>query len=863
MRRNVLITWVLILAMLVQGFVPVLASDASPVAGLYSAYQRAHADYVKAVESQSSLDEISQKLEIFLDAQQAYRAATGQSTSPSPVEFSQEASAQASQQNDQAGNVDASEGQTETQLAQSTALAPEETEETLIAEQAKEEWNLWRQFKSKIVSFGMKMLGMSGDPNEMPMWERIAWTIGKSLLPSMGVVIATALLAPLSPVAMVIGGVVTGAALAGVMTYAFEKRMNARYRTVKKEDAKIWRDVTVQATVEAVMAPFNLATGGLFGMVGPTVGHAIGKVALTQAGITFVGRALSSQVGGAVKNAWAKYYFKYPEKIEANEARIDEILNEHLSSEKPFSEETVKELDRLRSELEMMKSETYSKEDAIKDFKRAGVSALISGFAGSVISDRTYNSTLGRWADKASVKLFGSVAKGKSIASLFSTMPVNFASGMTGAALEKSFINDDIKDLRGEQAAYAAGTPPWEYYERAVADKERARESINTTRAGFDSMLNIFAVHAARLSVDAIKYNVYDGPKARKAAVEQIYREKDPEWKKATQLQEKYESIKNSAPNPLRYRNPATYAKAVISYRKQLDAARNDWLKQAEVAHNAESQTQNIALKNEIKVNYERDVKLNQMLELGRLNGGQAHLEAMKKVLKVQNPELAEASDERLSELAALAIKKTYDDKFESSSKRAANIEEILEKRRQYKDGKLELTPEEAKLLGGHASVISPSQYKAALVEKYVYELKSQNARWSDVERRMPAILARAEKEMLAQYNNNWVSVMTAEAYANGLARYKYDPEGGVSFAEEMKKLVSKVPQMVKSNVLGEYTREVNKAITSNIIPSDPSNDLERYLATFGKTAIDETTSKVVDSVYNASSEKIRSSFFH
>ena len=68
---------------------------------------------------------------------------------------------------------------------------------------------------------------------------------------------------------------------------------------------------------------------------------------------------------------------------------------------------------------------------------------------------------------------------------------------------------------------------------------------------------------------------------------------------------------------------------------------------------------------------------------------------------------------------------------------------------------------------------------------------------------------------------------------------------------------------MVKSNVLGEYTREVNKAITSNIIPSDPSNDLERYLATFGKTAIDETTSKVVDSVYNASSEKIRSSFFH
>ena len=337
--------------MLVQGFVPVLASDASPVAGLYSAYQRAHGDYVKAVESQASLDEISQKLEIFLDAQQAYRSATGQSTSPSPVQFSPDASESTSSQDDQIGSIEAVARQTEAEIAQSSALAPSKAEEALVAEQAKEEWSLWRQFKSKIVSFGMKMLGMSGNPNEMPMWERVAWTIGKSLLPSMGVVIATALLAPLSPVAMVIGGVVTGAALAGVMTYAFEKRMNARYRTVKKEDAKIWRDVTVQATVEAVMAPFNLATGGLFGMVGPTVGHAIGKVALTQAGITFVGRALSSQVGGAVKNAWAKYYFKYPEKIEATEARIDEILNQHLSTGTPFSEETVKELDRFALSL--------------------------------------------------------------------------------------------------------------------------------------------------------------------------------------------------------------------------------------------------------------------------------------------------------------------------------------------------------------------------------------------------------------------------------------------------------------------------------------------------------------------------------
>lgn len=851
MRRNVLTTWFLIFAMLVQAFVPVFASDTTTASALYGAYQSTYREYVGAVQSKASIDEINKKLEAYLDAQQAYRQAVGQnaavsSAEPEVVEYTAPS------------QVESSES---VQNSPALAVSSDSSDVSIETAQAKEEWTLWQKFKAKLITGAQKLLGMTGDPNEMPMWERIAWTIGKSLLPSMGVVIATALLAPLSPIAMVIGGVVTGAALAGVMTYAFEKRMNARYRTVKKEEAKIWRDVTVKAAIEAVMAPFNLATGGLFGMVGPTVGHAIGKVALTQAGITFVGRAISSRVGGTVKNLWAEHYFKYPEKIEAAEARIDEILNEHLSNSKPFSEETLQELDRLRSEVDMMKSETYTEEDAVKDLKRAGVSAIISGFVGSVISDRTYNSTLGRWGDKASVKLFGSVAKGKTITSLFSTMPVNFASGMTGASLEKSFISGDIKDLHTEQQTYPEGSPAWQYFDKIIAEKQEKRDSINVTSAGFDSMMNSFAVHAAKLTVDAVKYNVYDGPKARKAAVEQRYRENDKEWKKAAQLQEKYEAIKRSAPKALSYRNPASYARAVLNYKKHLDAARKEWLSQTEVAQKAETLPENVSLKNDIKAGYEREVKVNQMLELGRLSGGVAHLNAMKKVLVLQNPELEDADDDRLTELAALAIKQTYVEKYESSSNKAKDIEKLFEMRRQHKAGNLTLSAEEAKQLTGRAAIISPSQYKAALVEKYVYELKSQNVRWSEVDRRMPGILVRAEKEMLAQYNNNWASVLTAEAYANGLAKYKYDPDGGVSFAAEMKKIAAKVPQMIKNNLLSEYTREVNKAITTNLMPDEPDNDLERYLATFGKTAVNETTNDVIDSVYNASSEKIRSSF--
>ena len=832
MRKNFLITWVLIFTLLVQGIVPVFAGQDSPVASSYDTYQHAYSEYVKAVQSQASLDEINGKLDIYLEAQRAYKETTGLNVSAeqvapqAPVEQSAAAAS-----------------------AEVSTAASDEGSPVAEARVAEEKWHLWRDFQAKIVGYAQRLLGATGNPGEMPLWERVAWTIGKSLLPTMGVIIATALLAPLTSVGMVIGGIVTGAALGGLMTYAFEKRMNAKYRTVKKEDAKIWRDVSVQAVIEAVMAPFNLATGGMFGMVGPTVGRAIGKVALTQAGITFVGRALSSQVGGAVKNLWSVHYFKYPEKIEANEARIDEILNAHLSSETPFSDETVAELDRLRAEIEMMRSEHYTREDAVKDLKRAGVSAVISGFAGSIVSDRAYNSTFGRWADRASVRLF-------------STMPVNFASGMAGASLEKSFVSGDIKDLRNEQKAYAAGTPVFEYYEKMIAEKEQKRASIDATKAGFDTMIDGFAVHAARLTVDAIKYNVYDGPKARKAAVENLYREQDPNWKKAAALQQKYEDLKKSTPNPLRYRNPATYAKALAGHVKQLDKARSEWLQQSASAQQAEALPQNVNLKKDLSVQYERDVKLNQMLELGRLRGGDAHLAAMKKVLQSKNPELADASDERMTELAALAIKKTYEDKFVSSSAKAENIEKVLEMRRQHKAGKLALSPEEAKLLAGRADVISPSQYKAALVEKYVYDLKTQNVRWDEVERQMPAIMARAEKQMLTQYNNNWAGVLTAEAYANGLARYKYNPEGYVNFGDEMKKIVADIPRMIKNNLLGEYTREVNDAITSNIIPQNPSNDLERYLSTFGKTAINEATGDVIDTVYNASSQQLRSSFF-
>ncbi|EKD81124.1 MAG: hypothetical protein ACD_39C01966G0005, partial [uncultured bacterium] len=187
MRRNFLITWVLIFTLLVQGIAPAFAGQDAPAASSSDAYQRAYAEYIKAVQSQASIDEINGKLDVYLDAQRAYKEAIGQNASTEQV-----APQAPMEQTSTAASVEVE------------TAAPDEGNPAEEARVAEEKWHLWRAFQSKIVGFAQRLLGASGNPNEMPLWERVAWTIGKSLLPTMGVIIATALLAPLTPVGMVI-----------------------------------------------------------------------------------------------------------------------------------------------------------------------------------------------------------------------------------------------------------------------------------------------------------------------------------------------------------------------------------------------------------------------------------------------------------------------------------------------------------------------------------------------------------------------------------------------------------------------------------------------------------------------------------
>jgi len=239
-----------------------------------------------------------------------------------------------------------------------------------------------------------------------------------------------------------------------------------------------------------------------------------------------------------------------------------------------------------------------------------------------------------------------------------------------------------------------------------------------------------------------------------------------------------------------------------------------------------------------------------------------AHLEAMKKVIKEQNPEL-NVSDQELTQMACQAIAKSYCEKASLAADRVGKLEEVMKKYEDYKSGKITLSETDAKILEGQKALISPSQYKAALVEQQVFQMKANNVRWSEVNARMPQILAAAERKMVERYGGNWGNVIVAEIYANGLAQYKYNPDGTVNVAGELKKLTSNIPRLIQTGVVDDFRTRVDKAIVGSLIPpnSAQQNEFEKFMQAFGKTAISQGSGSALDSILNSSKERIFSGF--
>lgn len=817
---------------------PVYSQVSNEVQSKFYAYQNAYYNYKIALDSNASDEIKKQKLSEYLKAKQEYESLikTG----------SNQTYNNAHDYNNSINNL-SDEGKSFNKTEDFNSQLYQSSQKNFV-----------NTLPQKIQEF------IKGKPNkkEMPLLEKIFWTIARALVPSIGVTVVTALLAPLSPVGMVIGGIVAGAIFGGLMTYAYEKRMNARYRDKPKEEAKIWRDITVSAVVEGIMAPFNLATGGLFGMVGPTVGNAIYKVAATQAIISFSGNILSSAVGGGVKNIWAKYYFKYPEKIASAERRIDEILLRHLYNGTQPTQEELKELQTLQKQIDEMKSEMYTDEDFIKDLKRYAVTSLISGFAGTIISDRYYTYETGRWADRISVKLFGSTSRGKTIASLLSTMPTNFASGIVNSYLEKSFINEKIQLAREKQKYYKPQSAGYIFYQNIIDNLQTKKDQIKPLQAGLDNMLNQLAVRSAQITVDALKYNLIDSPIQRKAEIEKRYRQQDPEWQKAKAIYEEYKKHVEQKPNPIKYRNVAKYLNDYKAWSQKTSELRKQWIDQCEKAQRAQNNPINQEIIKQIEQKYNQEIRLNQMLELGRLKGGEAHINAMKELLVFKDPKLANLPYDELNKLAVQAIVESYKLKSELATKKVQSIEENFKKYNAFKNGEIQLSEDEANRLKAQILLTSPSAYKTALVEQKIYELKSNNTRWSEIRARMPQILAEAESKMLKQYGG-WGNVLLAEVYANGLAKFKYNPDGSVSFGKEFETIIKSIRNLTKKTLVDDFNNKINDKIINNILPkaSEDDSKFEQIMSTYAKTTASTASRTLLELILNTSEKQLVSIF--
>ncbi len=835
----------MVVALLLQCVAPAFSGEDERIRALHDSYLRAYQVYNDAIVNRTDVEATQKALDDYLKARRAYDEAIGAAKSETVP-----STGSVSAGSGESGGADASTNTATGDPAPS--VTPTTTDATTVSPVKENTAGSW--FSKMFKKAKEALFGKAGE-KKMPLLERIAWNVGRSLLPSFATVLVTALLAPLSPVAMIIGGIVMGAASSGLLTYAYEKRMNAKYRETPIEDAKLWRNVTVDMVTQGVMAPFNMATGGLFGMVGPTVGKAVTRVALTKAAIGFTGATLASVVGGGVKKLWSEHVFHYPEKIANNQARINEILGNHLMNDRPLTDAEVAELTRLRTEIDAMKAEDYSFQDFKRDMKRAAVGAAVSDFAGTLVSTHFYDYSGGRWADKLSVKMFDNVSKGRAISDLFTSLPVDYFSGMTRGLLNKSFVTEDIKELEQYQAAFQPGTPAHEYYENLIKVKEGQREDINIWKEGLNTMGNNVANRSAQLAVQALKYNLYDGPKARKAAIEAQYHAGDADWQKANASFEKYQSLEQNPPNRKDFRSVKAYDAACAQYKTDLAAAKRAWVADAARAQSLDDSPAKRQAQDAVAQNFDRMQKLNQLVELGRLQGGIAHVAAVKNLLKAQKPELAQLSDHDLTGLAVQTIKASSDAKYQQLDTRLKETDALFEKYADMKAGKLKLSPDEAKLLQGQHDLISPSQYRAMWVERKVYEMKAQGARWNDIQNQMPTIMKQAEAANLSRYDNSWNKLMVAEIYANGLARYKYDPQGQVNFTKQARDLVSKAPQLAQAEFVNDFNSRVNSAITQNIMPLASKTDtpIDDYLSSFATNAATSGSGMLLNTVLDSS----------
>ncbi len=715
-----------------------------------------------------------------------------------------------------------------------------------------------------------------GNQKQMSLMEKIAWGLGKSIIPT-AAVLAFAAFAPLSIGFMIAGSMLIGALSSGLMTYLYETRSNS-FRDKKKSGMEILRDVTVSAVADGIMAPFTMATAGLASTFGKASFKVILQNAVKGAGIQFVGQGISAGAGGLVKHQWAKNYFHYEEKINGLQDEANRIFLKHAM---PGSEElTQAEKDRLAAisnEIADMKAQDYNVEDFKKDLQRAALSSAISGVVGTSASAMAANS---RAANLASIKLFGNTSRAGSIANWVTSNPVAFLQGSARAQLEKHYISKDVKDTMAERDKFARGSVPYNYYNNEVARLQARSASINPLKSGLEAAVVNFAVQSVSMGVSVGKEKIIDKPKRDKAAIQERFMETNKEWQQAAGARQKINEFKQeNQPNPENYTDVAKYLKDKSAYNKAIDKMEREASKIELKALDAQRLPDNKKMFEEVKQQYYNEQQLDRNLEYSRILGQEKYLAAFKEKMKVQNEAYKNMSDDDLTAAASTEITRQNQLAFDKSKKELEIIDQRLEAGRyvkgkdgkdaeapemlrEYMEGKRELTPSEMRAIEFQAAKISPSGYKAKLVNVKIDEMRVSGASDAQIMKASDQIYADAEKKMLERYGNNWGSVMYSEFASRQLSNLKYNDEGKMSLWEQLKKLAGKAPVQAESEFVSHYRNEVNSALKDQLMPqsviSDPNGDNLGALfintsasALFDKVVIEEGSTRLFNSTYN------------
>lgn len=708
---------------------------------------------------------------------------------------------------------------------------------------------------------------------KMSLLEKVAWGLAKSIIPT-AAVLAFASIAALPISGLIIGAIAIGAITSGSITYLFEKRSNT-FRDKKKSSMEILRDVSVAAVTDGILAPFTMATGGLASTFGSASSKVIIQNAIRGAAVQFLGQGISAGAGGLVKKAWADHYFHYDDRIAALQKEAQQIFDSHAEpGAAPLTDAEKARLQKIAVEIDEMKAQDYSAADFKQDLQRAALSSFITGALGASMSGVAANS---KAANLASLKLFGNTSKAGAIANWVTSNPTAFLNGSARATLEKHYLKDREKEIASLRDRYKPGSVPYYYYDSEVKRLQAQNDSINPWKKGLEAGVVNFAVQSVSLGVSLGKEKLINQPQRDKLALQERYRAQSKEWREAADMRQKIETMKETQrPDPANYTDVAKYAKDKIAFNNKVSKLEHEAARLEIKAVEAQKLPDNVKLMESVKQGYFREQQLERNLEYARIMGQENYLKAFKLKMRETNETYKSMDDAELTKIAQAEINNQNKIAYEKARLELAAIDERINKARAVKgaDGKSvdgmealkefaqngrELTPQEMRAIEFQAAKISPSVYKAKVVNVKINEMRANGASDAQIIKASDRIYAEAEKQMLSKYGNSWTSVMYAELAAKQLSQMKYNDEGKLEFKEQMKKLLGEAPKKAETDIYTHYKKEVNSAIEQQLMPDSQifeGDDLGALFintslsSLFKKVVIEEGSSRLMDSAY-------------